>query len=114
MGLKAKIEAILFLNSNPLTAPDIAAQAHADLEMVRIALSQLVQDYEEREDCGLMIDTSSGYLLQVREDYENLSQDILEIELEGKQYKQIRYFRKGISKSQYISVDLINKIKTFE
>ncbi len=81
MGLKAKIEAILFLNSNPLTAPDIAAQAHADLEMVRIALSQLVQDYEEREDCGLMIDTSSGYLLQVREDYENLSQDILEIEL---------------------------------
>lgn len=40
--------------------------------------------------------------------------DVLDIELHGKQYKQIRYFRKGISKSQYISLDLINKIKTFE
>jgi len=40
--------------------------------------------------------------------------DVLDMELKGKQYKQIRYFRKGISKSQYISVDLINKIKTFE
>ena len=40
--------------------------------------------------------------------------DILDIELQGKQYKQIRYFRKGLSKSQYISIDLINKIKTFE
>ncbi|BCZ46749.1 hypothetical protein psyc5s11_28160 [Clostridium gelidum] len=40
--------------------------------------------------------------------------DILDMQLEGKDYKQIRYFRKGISKSQYISVDLINKIKTFE
>jgi hypothetical protein len=40
--------------------------------------------------------------------------DVLDMELQGKQYKQIRYFRKGISKSQYISVDLINKIKTLE
>ena len=38
--------------------------------------------------------------------------DILDITLEGKKYKQIRYFRKGFSKSQYISTDLINKIKT--
>ena len=40
--------------------------------------------------------------------------DVLDMQLEGKEYKQIRYFRKGISKSQYISVDLINKIKTLE
>ena len=40
--------------------------------------------------------------------------DILDINLEGKDYKQIRYFRNGISKSQYIGVNLINKIKTFE
>jgi hypothetical protein len=40
--------------------------------------------------------------------------DVLDMELQGKQYKQIRYFRKGLSKSQYISVDLINKIKTLE
>ena len=37
--------------------------------------------------------------------------DVLDMELQGKKYKQIRYFRKGVSKSQYISVDLIKKIK---
>jgi hypothetical protein len=40
--------------------------------------------------------------------------DILDINLQGIDYKQIRYFRKGISKSEYISVDLIKKIKTDE
>ncbi|WP_297423882.1 hypothetical protein [Clostridium sp.] len=37
--------------------------------------------------------------------------DTLDIELQGKKYKQIRYFRKGVSKSQYISIDLIKRIK---
>lgn len=37
--------------------------------------------------------------------------DVLDIELQGKQYKQIRYFRKGVSKSQYIGADLIKRIK---
>lgn len=37
--------------------------------------------------------------------------DILDIDLQGKKYKQVRYFRKGVSKSQYICVDLIKNIK---
>ena len=37
--------------------------------------------------------------------------DVLDMELQGKKYKQIRYFRKGVSKSQYIAIDLIQKIK---
>lgn len=37
--------------------------------------------------------------------------DVLDMELQGKKYKQIRYFRKGVSKSQYISIDLIKRIK---
>lgn len=37
--------------------------------------------------------------------------DVLDMELQGNKYKQIRYFRKGVSKSQYISVDLIKRIK---
>lgn len=36
--------------------------------------------------------------------------DVLDFEMQGKQYKQIRYFRKGFSKSQYIAADLIKKI----
>lgn len=37
--------------------------------------------------------------------------DVLDIKIQDREYKQIRYFRKGVSKSQYISVDLIKKIK---
>lgn len=37
--------------------------------------------------------------------------DILDFEMEGKKYKQIRYFKKGFSKSEYIDSSLIIKIK---
>lgn len=37
--------------------------------------------------------------------------DVLDMELQGQSYKQIRYFRSGISKSQYIDAKLIKRIK---
>lgn len=37
--------------------------------------------------------------------------DLLEFEMQGIKYKQIRYFRKGFSKSEYIEESLITKIK---
>ena len=37
--------------------------------------------------------------------------DILDFEMEGIKYKQIRYFKKGFSKSEYINSSLIMKIK---
>ncbi len=37
--------------------------------------------------------------------------DILDFEMEGVKYKQIRYFKKGFSKSEYINSNLITKIK---
>lgn len=40
--------------------------------------------------------------------------DVLDIELQGIKYKQIRYFRKGFSKSQYIDSRLITRLKSIE
>ncbi|PRR80370.1 hypothetical protein [Clostridium vincentii] len=37
--------------------------------------------------------------------------DVLDFQLEGTKYKQIRYFRKGLSKSEYISEGLIKKMR---
>ena len=37
--------------------------------------------------------------------------DILDFEMDGVKYKQIRYFRKGFSKSELIMSELITKIK---
>ncbi|MPQ42711.1 hypothetical protein [Clostridium tarantellae] len=37
--------------------------------------------------------------------------DLLDFEMNGVKYKQIRYFRKGFSKSELIDESLITKIK---
>lgn len=37
--------------------------------------------------------------------------DVLDFEMDNVKYKQIRYFRKGFSKSELIMSDLIVKIK---
>jgi hypothetical protein len=37
--------------------------------------------------------------------------DVLDFELKGVKYKQIRYFRRGLSKSEYIVEGLITKMK---
>ena len=37
--------------------------------------------------------------------------DVLDLDLEGNNYKQIRYFKKGFSKSELIQSDIILKIK---
>lgn len=36
--------------------------------------------------------------------------DVLDFEMNGIKYKQIRYFRKGFSKSQLVEEKIINKI----
>lgn len=79
-NLKSKIEAILFLSDKPRGAESIAQQAEADLDLVRQCLSQLVQEYEER-DGGIIIDTSDGYCMQINDQFEDLTENILPIEL---------------------------------
>ena len=39
--------------------------------------------------------------------------DVLDFEMDNVKYKQIRYFRKGFSKSELIMSDLIVKIKKY-
>lgn len=36
--------------------------------------------------------------------------DVLDFEMNGVKYKQIRYFRKGFSKSELVEADIITKI----
>jgi segregation and condensation protein B len=78
--LKAKIEAILFLSEKPRSADSIAEQAEADLNLVKQCLNQLVQEYENR-DGGLVIDCSQGYCMQISDNFESLTENILPIEL---------------------------------
>ncbi|MDA0772824.1 MAG: SMC-Scp complex subunit ScpB [Cyanobacteria bacterium] len=78
--LKAKLEAILFLSDKPRGVDSLAIQAEADPNLVRDALIQLVQEYEAR-DGGLVIDTTDGYCMQISDQFESLTENILPIEL---------------------------------
>ena len=40
--------------------------------------------------------------------------DVLDFEMNGEKYKQIRYFRKGFSKSELVKSDLVVKIVEIE
>ena len=40
--------------------------------------------------------------------------DVLDFEMNGEKYKQIRYFRKGFSKSELLKSDLVVKIVEIE
>lgn len=78
--IKARVEAVLFLSEKPRMAESIAQQIGMDANLVQQGLTQLVQEYEER-DGGLMIDCTHGYCMQIRDEYENLTEDLLPIEL---------------------------------
>lgn len=78
--LQARVEAILFLSDKPRTADSIAQQCGTDADLIRQALSALVQDYEDR-DGGIVIDCTHGYCMQIADEFEDLTDDILPIEL---------------------------------
>ena len=40
--------------------------------------------------------------------------DILDFEMNGEKFKQIRYFKKGFSKSELLKADLITKVVEIE
>ena len=78
--LKGRVEAILFLSDKPRGADSLAKQANADIDMVRQVLAELVQDYDERHG-GITIDCTNGYCMQIADQYEDLTEDILPIAL---------------------------------
>lgn len=80
MSIKAKIEAILFLTSKPIKAQAIAALLNEDSSLVRQTILSLIQEYENK-DGALEIASENGYIIQVKEEYANLLNDLNPIEL---------------------------------
>ncbi len=80
MSIKAKIEAILFLTSKPIKAQAIAALLNEDSSVVRQTILSLIQEYENK-DGALEIASENGYIIQVKEEYANLLNDLNPIEL---------------------------------
>lgn len=79
--LKGKIEAALFITGRALSLKEIADTVESDIHSVEGALLELINDYAFREGSSLEIDDSDGYILQVREDYGDIVNKMMPVEI---------------------------------
>lgn len=80
MSLKAKIESVLFLTEKPVRALAIARIVNEDVQVVRQAILELINDYESR-DGALEIADDDGYIIQVKDQYSSIIDEFLPMEL---------------------------------
>jgi segregation and condensation protein B len=79
--LATKIEAILYLKGQPLSIAEIAEYALCDRAEVEAGLIELIDDYAHR-DCALeVVETSTGFSLQLRSGFQELVQTLIPVEL---------------------------------
>jgi segregation and condensation protein B len=76
-----KIEAILYLKGKPLSIGEIAEYAACDRATAEEGIIELIDEYGRRDTALEVVETSSGYCLQVRSDYQDLVQTLIPVEL---------------------------------
>jgi segregation and condensation protein B len=75
--LATTIEAILYLKAQALTVADIAELAGCDRDAAEEGLLELMADYAHRDTALEVAETANGYSLQLREDFQNLVQNLI-------------------------------------
>lgn len=80
MSLKAKIEAVLFITAQALEVKDIAEILKEEEDIIEEALLELIMDYAAREG-ALEIDDENGYILQVKEEFMDIVEQLCPVEL---------------------------------
>lgn len=80
MSLKARIEAVLFITAQALEVKDIAEILKEEDDVIEEALLELIMDYSAREG-ALEIDDENGYILQVKQDYMDIVEQLCPVEL---------------------------------
>lgn len=105
MSLKAKIEAVLFMTDKPLRAQAIAGILGEDIQVIRQTLLDLIHDYEERQG-GLEIADEDGYSFQVKDQFANLMDEFLPIEMTAAQLRTLSAIaiKQPISQSEIIRI----------
>jgi segregation and condensation protein B len=78
--LKSKIEAVLFLTDKPMKAQVLARTLNEDVQLVRQALLELINDYETRNG-GLEVADDNGYIIQVKDEYSSLINEFAPLEM---------------------------------
>ncbi|MBD2579305.1 SMC-Scp complex subunit ScpB [Oscillatoria sp. FACHB-1406] len=79
--LATKIEAILYLKGQPLATDAIADCAGCDRDAVEEALLELMDDYARRDSALEVVETPTGYSLQLRVTFQDLIRTLVPAEL---------------------------------
>lgn len=79
--LATRIEAILYLKGQPLSIAEIAEYASCDRATVEEGLIELIDDYAHRESALEVVETDTGYSLQLRSGFQDLVQTLIPVEL---------------------------------
>ena len=79
--LATRIEASLYLKGQPLSIAEIAEYAQCDRAMVEEGLIELIDDYAHRESALEVLETDTGYSLQLRSGFQDLVQTLIPVEL---------------------------------
>lgn len=80
MSLKPRVEATLFVIGKAATVEEIAEILKEDPVEVEEALLDLIMDYSTRES-ALEIDDENGYIIQVREEFKDIVEKLVPVEL---------------------------------
>jgi segregation and condensation protein B len=79
--LATTIEAILYLKGQPVSIAEIAEIANCDRTEVKDAIIELMSDSARRDSALEVVETPTGYSLQLREEFASLMQTLIPPEL---------------------------------
>ncbi len=81
MRLASQIEAILYLKGQPLDLAVIAECAQCDRDAAETALIELMDDYVHRDSALEIVETPTGYALQLRSSFQSLVDKMIPSEI---------------------------------
>ena len=81
LKLSNQIEAILYLKGQPTSLAEIAEYAQCSCERAQEALIELMTDYAHRESALEVVETPTGYSLQLRACCQGLLENLVPAEL---------------------------------
>jgi segregation and condensation protein B len=78
--LKNKVEAVLFVTDKALHAQAIARIINTDVQLVRQAILELINQYESGQT-ALEIAQDNGYMIEVKPEYSTIMQEFLPLDI---------------------------------
>jgi segregation and condensation protein B len=87
--LKGRIEAVLFMTGKALSLGEISQMVDAPYEETEFALVELMGDYNFRDGSSLEIDDTDGYILQVKEEYGDIVNKMMPLEMSAAELRTL-------------------------